>query len=88
MAVVGFDDMPLASYFDPSLTTMRQDLVEIGRQAAQLLISAIKNPGAQRQHLRLPAEMIIRESTRIEVKVSDWSLQDMIPQRSGVDGSH
>jgi LacI family repressor for deo operon, udp, cdd, tsx, nupC, and nupG len=86
MAVVGFDDMPLASYFDPSLTTMRQDLVEIGRQAAQLLISAIKNPGAQRQHLCLPAEMIIRESTRIEVKVSDWSLQDMIPQRSGVDG--
>jgi DNA-binding LacI/PurR family transcriptional regulator len=30
LAVVGFDDMPLASYFDPSLTTMRQDLVAIG----------------------------------------------------------
>lgn len=63
LAVVGFDDMPLASYFDPSLTTMRQDLVAIGCQAAQLLIRAVENPSAERQHLRLPAELIVREST-------------------------
>jgi DNA-binding LacI/PurR family transcriptional regulator len=55
--------MPLASYFDPPLTTMRQDLAEIGRQAAHLLIHAVENPDASRQHLRLPAELIIREST-------------------------
>ncbi len=61
LAVVGFDDMPLASYFDPSLTTMRQDLAEIGCQAAQLLIRAVENPDAPRQHLRLPAELIVRE---------------------------
>jgi DNA-binding LacI/PurR family transcriptional regulator len=63
LAVIGVDDMPLASYFDPPLTTMRQDLVEIGCQAAHLLIRAVENPGAERQHLRLPAELIVREST-------------------------
>jgi DNA-binding LacI/PurR family transcriptional regulator len=63
LAVIGVDDMPLASYFDPSLTTMRQDLAEIGRQAAQLLICAVENPDAPRRHLRLPAELIVRAST-------------------------
>lgn len=63
LAVIGVDDMPLASYFEPSLTTMRQDLVAIGCEAARLLICAVENPGAERQHLRLPAELIVREST-------------------------
>jgi len=70
LAVIGVDDMPLASYFDPPLTTMRQDLVEIGCQAAHLLIRAVENPGAERQHLRLPAELIVRESTGSAVQVS------------------
>lgn len=70
LAVIGVDDMPLASYFDPSLTTMRQDLVEIGRHATQLLISAVENPAAPRQHLRLPAELIVRESTGVALNGS------------------
>jgi DNA-binding LacI/PurR family transcriptional regulator len=63
LAVIGVDDMPLASYFDPSLTTMRQDLAEIGRQAAHLLICAVEDANAPRRHLRLPAELIVRAST-------------------------
>ncbi len=70
LAVIGVDDMPLASYFDPPLTTMRQDLVEIGCQAAHLLIRAVENPGVERQHLRLPAELIVRESTGSAVQAS------------------
>jgi LacI family repressor for deo operon, udp, cdd, tsx, nupC, and nupG len=70
LAVIGFDDMPLASYFDPSLTTMRQDLVDIGCHAAQLLIRAVANPDAARQHLRLPAELIVRESTGSAMQAS------------------
>ncbi|HSN77579.1 MAG TPA: LacI family DNA-binding transcriptional regulator, partial [Anaerolineae bacterium] len=84
LAVIGFDDMPLASYFDPSLTTMRQDLVEIGRQAAQLLIRAVENPNAQRQHLRLPAELIIRESTGVALQASDRSLAYPLNRRARV----
>lgn len=64
LAVVGVDDMPLASYFDPPLTTMRQDMARIGREAVRLLIRAIEEPKSPRQHLRLPAELVIRHSTR------------------------
>lgn len=64
LAVIGVDDMPLASYFDPSLTTMRQDMERIGRDAAGLLIRSIEEPKAPRQHIRLSAELIVRHSTR------------------------
>jgi LacI family repressor for deo operon, udp, cdd, tsx, nupC, and nupG len=63
LAVVGVDDMPLASYFDPPLTTMRQDLFDIGVKAAQLLVRRLREPGAPPVHLRLPAELVVREST-------------------------
>ncbi len=63
LSVIGLDDMPLASYFDPPLTTMRQDMFAIGRTAAQLLVQAIEQPSAQQQQLRQPAELIIRQST-------------------------
>ncbi len=63
LSVIGLDDMPLASYFDPPLTTMRQDMFAIGRTAAQLLVRAVEQPQAQHQQLRQPAELIIRQST-------------------------
>ena len=63
LSVIGLDDMPLASYFDPPLTTMRQDMFAIGRTAAQLLVQAVEQPQARQQQLRQPAELIIRQST-------------------------
>lgn len=63
VSVMGFDDMPLASYFDPPLTTMRQDMFKIGSEAVKLLINAIEQPEAPHQHLRMPATLIIRGST-------------------------
>ncbi len=63
LAVIGVDDMPLASYFDPPLTTMRQDMPRIGREAARLLIEHIKNPQAACAHIKLPTELVVRQST-------------------------
>jgi LacI family transcriptional regulator, repressor for deo operon, udp, cdd, tsx, nupC, and nupG len=63
LAVIGLDDMPLASYFDPPLTTMRQDMFGIGRTAAQLLVRAVEQPQVKHQQLRAPAELVIRQST-------------------------
>ncbi|MBN2548263.1 MAG: LacI family DNA-binding transcriptional regulator [Anaerolineales bacterium] len=63
MSIIGFDDMPLASYFDPPLTTMRQDLYAIGCQAARRLIQSVEQPGLAPQHQRMPAELVIRAST-------------------------
>ena len=47
LAVIGVDDMPLSSYFDPPLTTMRQDMPRIGQEATRMLLDIIqkKNTG-------------------------------------------
>lgn len=63
LSVIGLDDMPLASYFDPPLTTMHQDMFAIGRTAARLLVRAVEQPQVNHQQLRQPAELIIRQST-------------------------
>jgi DNA-binding LacI/PurR family transcriptional regulator len=65
VSVIGFDDMPLASYYDPALTTIRQDTFCMGREAARLLIRAIETPEKQRRHLRMPVELVCRNSTAI-----------------------
>jgi DNA-binding LacI/PurR family transcriptional regulator len=63
VSVVGFDDMPLASYYDTPLTTIRQDTFRMGREAAKLLIRAIETPEKQRRHLCMPVELVLRKST-------------------------
>lgn len=63
IAVIGIDDMPLSSYFDPPLTTMHQDMFAIGRTAAQLLVRAVEQPQAARRQVRLQAELLVRQST-------------------------
>lgn len=63
ISVIGFDDMPLTAYFDPPLTTIRQDMAFSGREAARLLIRRLAAPDTTAEHLRLPAQLIIRCST-------------------------
>jgi DNA-binding LacI/PurR family transcriptional regulator len=62
LAVVGFDDIPLAAYFDPPLTTVRQDIFEHGRQAAHLLINRVENPQAEVEHIVIECELVVRAS--------------------------
>lgn len=63
LSVVGFDDMPLASYFDPPLTTIRQDTFAMGRAAAQRLVELLTQTEISHQHIRFPAELVVRKST-------------------------
>jgi DNA-binding LacI/PurR family transcriptional regulator len=63
VSVVGFDDMPLASYYDTPLTTIRQDTFQMGREAAKLLIRAIETPEKQRCDLPMSVELVLRKST-------------------------
>lgn len=62
IAVVGFDDIPMASRITPSLTTVRQPISRIGAIAADTLIDLIENPSDRPQHIILPTELVIRES--------------------------
>ncbi|MBC8496259.1 MAG: substrate-binding domain-containing protein [Chloroflexi bacterium] len=63
LSVMGVDDMPLSSYFDPPLTTMRQDPLSIGREAARLLIDTLEKRQVSSKHLLLQAQLIQRQST-------------------------
>ncbi|HEX4716164.1 MAG TPA: LacI family DNA-binding transcriptional regulator [Ktedonobacteraceae bacterium] len=62
LAIVGFDDIPQASYVHPALTTIRQPLEEMGRSAAHLLLKYIAHPNAEIERIELPTRLIIRES--------------------------
>jgi DNA-binding LacI/PurR family transcriptional regulator len=63
LAVIGVDDMPLSSYFDPPLTTMRQDIPRIGREATRMLLDMIQKKTTELHDLKLPAELVVRRST-------------------------
>ena len=65
LSIIGIDNIPLAAYFAPPLTTLKQDFVALGREAAGLLVQAIQHPKAAHRHLRLPAELILRRSTGV-----------------------
>jgi LacI family transcriptional regulator len=63
VSVIGFDDIPLAAFLNPPLTTMHQDPFEIGQAAARLLIERVEQPDSPMQHMLLPAALVVREST-------------------------
>jgi DNA-binding LacI/PurR family transcriptional regulator len=63
LAVIGVDDMPLSSYFDPPLTTMHQDMPRIGQEATRMLVKAIDQSIDQCTQMKLPAQLIMRQST-------------------------
>jgi DNA-binding LacI/PurR family transcriptional regulator len=65
ISVVGFDDITVAAYHLPSLTTVRQPLHQMGEMAAQLLIKRIQSPSeAYADAIHFDPELIARESTR------------------------
>jgi DNA-binding LacI/PurR family transcriptional regulator len=64
VSVVGFDDIQSAAFQNPSLTTVRQPLREMGRAAAEILLKRINRPGSELhdKHIVEP-ELVIRETT-------------------------
>jgi len=62
LAVVGFDDIPLAPYFDPPLTTVHQEFYEYGRRATCMLIQRLEKPALPLEHIAVPCELIVRRS--------------------------
>jgi LacI family transcriptional regulator len=63
VSVIGFDDIEIADYMIPRLTTIRQPLEDMGQQAALILHRAITGQGTTKQELALPYKLIVREST-------------------------
>jgi DNA-binding LacI/PurR family transcriptional regulator len=62
VAVVGFDDIPVAAYVYPALTTVRRQIYESGVLAVQLLLQRIDDPEKAPEHLTLPTRLVVRRS--------------------------
>jgi len=63
LSIVGFDDLPVARWVSPPLTTVRQPLAEMGRAAAQMLDDLIDGLPLRTNRVELSTELIVREST-------------------------
>jgi LacI family transcriptional regulator len=65
VALVGYDDIPIASLIEPGLTTVRQPIERMGSMAAELLLSMLNHPTdgeAPAHRIILPTELVVRAS--------------------------
>ena len=62
ISVVGFDDVPLAEYYDPPLTTTRLPAYELGWVASQELTRLMQGKSPESNVFMLETELVVRES--------------------------
>ncbi|CUH77536.1 LacI family DNA-binding transcriptional regulator [Tropicibacter naphthalenivorans] len=65
ISVVGFDDIEMAEYTLPPLTTIRQNRPALGTRAAERLLAQIEDPSARKAHCPdvIDVELVVRKST-------------------------
>lgn len=63
MAVAGFDDIPMARYAHPALTTVRVDFSDLGQRATDRLLTALQAPATHRpRRENVPTMLAVRRS--------------------------
>ncbi|SCL32835.1 DNA-binding transcriptional regulator, LacI/PurR family [Micromonospora pallida] len=62
VAIIGYEDSPIARQSDPPLTTVAQPIEEMGRQMARLLVARIRGEALPAPHVLLPPHLIPRIS--------------------------
>jgi LacI family transcriptional regulator, galactose operon repressor len=65
IALVGFDDFPLAEMLDPPVTVVAHDPVELGRAAAQMLLRRLDGDRSASKHIVCPVHLVPRGSGEI-----------------------
>ncbi len=63
VSVAGFDGMDIATYYTPSLTTIKQPIEKIAKEATRMLFQVIRKK-AKHTHIYFDGELIVRESTQ------------------------
>jgi LacI family transcriptional regulator len=64
VSVIGFDDIKLAAFINPRLTTIRQPLSNMGRIAAQCVLNRLHGLERFRDQITVEPELVVRESTQ------------------------
>lgn len=62
VAIMGFDDAPAASRFEPPLSTIHQPIHEMGYATPETLLEIIRNPGMEPRHVVLETRLVVRAS--------------------------
>ena len=65
VSVVGYDDVPAASWASYSLTTVQQPVNIMVRETVEILIEKIENPEARPQKIKVDGPLILRKSAKI-----------------------
>ncbi len=63
IAIVGFDDIPMAEFLDPPLTTIRLPAFGLGWAASERLIRLMRGEGLDQNGVFLDSQLVVREST-------------------------
>jgi LacI family transcriptional regulator len=63
LSIVGYDDITIANYLSPRLTTATKKIHTVGRDSVRLVLERIQNPEKPYQVIYSPSRLIIREST-------------------------
>lgn len=67
IALVGFDDLPIARYLDPPLTTVSVPAPELARKASTMLINSLQGEEVSERRIILDTKLRIRESCGIKL---------------------
>ena len=84
-AVVGFDDIALGSFYDPTLTTVYQPMRMLGERACTRLLDRIADPDLSPAVELLPTELVLRASCGCSGEAT--TRQPVLPLRADRDGT-
>ena len=80
VSIVGFDDINIASFARPALTTVRQPLKKMGRIAAKTLLDWIEARGEYTPEIAIEPELVVRASTSRAASHRALSAAAIIPE--------
>lgn len=63
LSIVGFDDIDMAAYLQPPLTTVHYDANAVGHEAVKLILARLKEPERPVQIIQIPTRLMLRAST-------------------------
>ncbi len=71
LALIGFDDIPMATELATPITVIAQPTHDLGSEAVRLLLRRLKTPQAPFQSLMLQTQLIVRESCGYSIRIHD-----------------